>query len=152
MILIAHRGNINGPNSALENHPDYVCKALSKGYDVEIDLWFMDEKLFLGHDEPEYLINKGFLLKTGLWIHCKNIDALNYLRNIDSSNPYFFHNTDDVTLTSNGYFWTYPGKQLTQWSIAVMPEMAQFNNIETAFGICSDYMEKYENLRYENAQ
>jgi hypothetical protein len=33
-----------------------------------------------------------------------------------------------------------------------MPEMAQFNNIETAFGICSDYMEKYENLRYENAQ
>jgi hypothetical protein len=101
----------------------------------------MDEKLFLGHDEPEYLINNRFLLKTGLWIHCKNIDALNYLRNIDSSNPYFFHNTDDVTLTSNGYFWTYPGKQLTQWSIAVMPETASFENIEIAYAVCSDFVE-----------
>lgn len=51
---------------------------------------------------------------------------------------------DDVTITSKGYFWTYPGKQLTNNSIAVMPEIKDFNNIEIAYGVCSDFVEKYK--------
>jgi len=53
---ISHRGNIDGriPNS--ENSPEYISLALSKGYEVEIDVWFVDGSFYLGHDEPYYLI------------------------------------------------------------------------------------------------
>ena len=36
MILIAHRGNLKGPNPDKENKPDYLEFAINKGYDVEI--------------------------------------------------------------------------------------------------------------------
>ena len=75
MIFIAHRGNLNGPNSIDENKPDYLLEAINKGYYVETDLWVIDNKLFLGHDKPQYEINIDFLLniKDKLFCHCKNI-------------------------------------------------------------------------------
>ena len=42
MILISHRGNINGKNPEKENHPDYIWVAIQAGYEVEIDVWFKD--------------------------------------------------------------------------------------------------------------
>jgi len=38
MILISHRGNINGRLESYENAPNYIDSAISKGYDVEIDI------------------------------------------------------------------------------------------------------------------
>ena len=38
MILIAHRGNIDGPNPEMENNPQYIDKAIDSGYNVEIDV------------------------------------------------------------------------------------------------------------------
>jgi hypothetical protein len=79
-------------------------------------------------------------------IHCKNIDALIFFKECGYPINYFWHQMDDVTITSLGYFWTYPGKKLTKNSIAVMPEISEFENIEYCFGICSDNVEKYKKL------
>ena len=57
MILISHRGNINGKINELENNPDYINDALIIGYDVEIDIWVINNELFLGHDEPVHNID-----------------------------------------------------------------------------------------------
>lgn len=142
IVLIAHRGNIFGPNKDLENKPQYVTEALNFGYDVEIDLWFnpVSNELSLGHDEPTYACSKAFISQKKVWIHCKNISALEYCKKHDIENPYFWHQEDDVTLTSNGLFWTYPGKPLTPHSIAVMPETAPFKSIGICQAICSDYV------------
>ena len=146
MIFISHRGNLNGRHESLENLPNYIDVAISKGYDVEIDVWCKDDILWLGHDKPDYGIDFRWFRDriSKLWIHCKNIDALNYFNNCGYEINYFWHQEDDFTITSSGYFWTYPGKQLTTNSIAVMPETKEFENIEIAFGICSDYIEKYK--------
>jgi len=146
MIRISHRGNINGRFDSYENEPNYIDLAISKGYDVEIDVWFKDNILWLGHDKPQYSTDFKWLSQRvlNLWIHCKNIEALDYFKKINYDFNYFWHQTDDVTITSKGYFWTYPGKQLTKNSIAVLPEMISFENIDIAFGICSDYIENYE--------
>jgi hypothetical protein len=48
--------------------------------------------------------------------------ALNEFPNENLLN-YFFHQEDDITLTSKGYIWAYPGKQPIKNSIAVMPEL-----------------------------
>jgi glycerophosphoryl diester phosphodiesterase len=56
MKLIAHRGNINGPNPLRENSIDYIEEAISEGFDVEIDLRVEDNQCYLGHDDPQYFV------------------------------------------------------------------------------------------------
>lgn len=142
MFLISHRGNLNGPNIKDENNPDYIMEALSKDFDVEIDVRNYKNKLYLGHDEPMYEVNESFLINKKLWCHAKDVYALEKLRQIDSI--YFWHQNDDYTITSNGYFWTYPGITLVENSICVMPEISEYININCK-GICSDFINNYKN-------
>jgi hypothetical protein len=146
-ILISHRGNINGPNPEKENHPDYIKNALHQGYDVEIDIWYTD-KFMLGHDRPKYELSFSFLEKFyhRLWIHCKNIEALIKLKEIDpigSKLNYFWHEKDTVTLTSKNNIWAYPGKQPIKNSIAVIPEIYA-DQLTQCNGFCSDYIKNYK--------
>ena len=142
MILISHRGNIDGKKSTLENNPEYVESALVLGYDVEVDVWY-DKGFWLGHDAPEYKIESIFLTSNSsrLWCHAKNLEAMVEMKKYPELN-YFWHQDDDVTLTSKGYLWAYPGKQPLKNSIAVMPEINN-DKISECEGICSDYISKY---------
>jgi hypothetical protein len=144
MIYIAHRGNTNGKFESYENEPNYIDMAITKGFDVEIDIWCIDNQIYLGHDEPQYGIDFTWLRDRipKLWIHCKNLEALVLLKNFEYETNYFWHQEDDFTITSMGYFWTYPGKELSSNSIAVMPETKEFKDINKAYAICSDYVEK----------
>ena len=111
MKLIAHRGNINGPDIQNENKPEYIKTAIVLGYDCEIDVRLINNELYLGHDEPTYKINIDFLItnKDSLWIHCKNITALGFLSEYKNYVfNYFWHQTDDYVITSNEFIWTYP--------------------------------------------
>ena len=144
MTLISHRGNIMGKKPQLENQTDYIQAAIDAGFQVEIDIWVQDNLLYLGHDGPQYPVDVEWLQERThkLWIHCKNIPALEYF---DSSNfHYFWHQNDEYTLTSEGFIWTYPYKELTENSICVQPEwnpdinLREFNPI--CYGICSKYV------------
>jgi hypothetical protein len=142
MKLIAHRGLINGPDINLENRPEHILKSLDDDYDCEIDLWIVNSDFYLGHDNPQYPINPKFLDKFGLWIHAKNLSALRWLTTTNLE--YFWHQEDNFTLTSHNYIWTYPGKELTQRSVCVMPEwedstLQNIRNIN-CYAICSDYV------------
>lgn len=143
MIYISHRGNINGKNPEMENNPDYINNALKEKYNVEIDVWYIDNTLYLGHDEPQYKISHDFLLDVRLWCHAKNYDALFYMLQYPSIHC-FWHQDDDLTLTSKNFIWTYPGKDLINGAIAVLPEIELHKNIENAGGICSDFIENYK--------
>jgi len=147
MILISHRGNIDGPNVENENKPSYISTAIEKGYDCEVDFWFVNNKFVLGHDEPQYEIPIEFIQSyyRKLWIHCKNYDALSKLVEIDRGGVYlnyFWHDTDDVIITSQEYMWANPGVYIEN-SIAVLPEYKE-DNLEGRLGICSDYIINYE--------
>jgi len=151
MKLIAHRGNLEGPNPLKENNPEYIEKALSEGFDVEIDVQYnrYDENFYLGHDYPQYIVTRYWLAQNmdKFWIHCKNLDALSEFANTGGFN-YFWHQEDDFTLTSKKYIWTYPGKPYAPSSVIVMPEWNMDINslsdlkVYNCFGICSDYVGK----------
>jgi len=146
MILISHRGNINGRNELRENSIEYISEALNSGFDVEIDVWYKDGEWFLGHNGPENYVVLDFLKNDKLWCHAKNIEALNIM--LKNNINCFWHQEDDVTLTSNGYIWTYPGKELTEKSIVVMPEKYLEKwwkyDFKDLSGICSDHIGSYE--------
>lgn len=147
MKMIAHRGLFQGPNKDKENHPDQIVLALSKGYDCEIDLWRKEGEWWLGHDEPQYKVTEDFVGKQGLWLHCKNLEALYELIDRPFRYVYFWHQEDDFTLTSNDVIWTYPGKKLTDKSVAVMPERCpsywEYIKGRNLIGVCTDYVEKF---------
>jgi hypothetical protein len=157
MILISHRGNINGPNLELENTPDYIDAAIRKSFICEVDVWKIENNFFLSHDYPQDKEPVDFYFfenrKKKLIIHCKNMEALCYFANdlireirlydgIDFH--YFWHESDAYTLTSKGWIWAYPGESVISGptSICVMPEKT--NQVVANFsGICSDYIGKW---------
>jgi hypothetical protein len=145
MIYISHRGNINGPNSSKENHPDYIKEAIKLGYQVELDVWVIGNKYSLGHNAPQYEIDKSFLYNNKMWCHAKNMETITELTSRGNLMHCFFHDTDDCTLTSRGWIWTYPGKPiLGRKAIAVVPERSPKWMISLAGGICSDYVQDYQ--------
>jgi len=148
--LIAHRGNIHGSIPSRENTINYIEEALDKGFDVEVDVWLLGEKFYLGHNAPSNEeITLEIMKDHRVWCHAKDIYTLSKLMRFHDVNC-FFHDKDDVTLTSHGQLWTYPGKLLTPLSIDVLPERFITNlydigkweyNIKV-FGVCSDYVGK----------
>jgi len=141
MYLISHRGNLNGIQKDKENEPGYINTAINKGFDVEVDVRFENNKFFLGHDFSQFEINKEFLLNKKIWCHAKTSEALSALDKIKAH--FFWHQEDDYTITSKGYIWTYPGKKLFSKSICVLPEKANYKEIN-CLGICSDFIERYK--------
>ena len=60
MKIIAHRGNLNGPDPETENTPNQILKAIDAGFEVEVDMWFHGQnRLMLGHDRPTTHIETG---------------------------------------------------------------------------------------------
>ena len=59
MILISHRGNIEGRTDQ-ENKPEYRKKALDQGFNVEVDVWYVNNEYYLGHALPQYKIQEEF--------------------------------------------------------------------------------------------
>jgi hypothetical protein len=141
MKIISHRGNLNGPNPSMENSISIINIALFHGFDVEIDVWYKNNKWYLGHDKPQYVIDESFLQNKKLWCHAKNLDAFNLMLKNKKINC-FWHQNDDFALTSKGYIWTYPTKDTRDNSIIVL--RSKKDKIpKKCFGICSDFPLKY---------
>ena len=138
--FISHRGNLYKKNPERENSTKYIEEVINLGYDCEIDLWMDNGRLYLGHDRPEHVISLSNLLdfKNNLWIHCKNLEVLNYLvENMKHDLNFFWHQNDDYTLTSKNYIWTFPNKNITKNSVIVdLNHKSKFK--DPVFGICSD--------------
>jgi hypothetical protein len=148
MILISHRGNINGKNPEKENTMDYIFDALDAGYHCEIDVHYDNHKWFLGHDKPSQPIHETFLLFNNLWLHAKTIITIHELMKLDNVNC-FYHEKDACVLTSKGYIWTYPGYTLGKRgalnnSICVLPELYPEIEEFNCVGICSDFIGIYK--------
>ena len=142
MILISHRGNINGVNLERENSQSYIQEAIDLGYDVEIDVRYVDNKFWLGHDEPDYEIKLEWLLerKNNLWVHCKNFEALSELLELDLK--VFYHLKEDYTIISDKHIWAHNLGNINDKCI--IPLISKSNILKwiptPVYGVCSDYI------------
>ena len=144
MKFISHRGNIDGPNPEWEHDPSRIEDVLNNGYDVEIDVWKIGSKLFLGHDGPQFPIDYGFIKNESLLCHAKNLEALEYMLKMDDVHC-FWHQEDHYTITSNGYIVSYPGYAVTPKTICMRPEAQSYTQLYgSAYAICSDYVEIFK--------
>jgi len=147
MKIISHRGNLKGSDLTTENTPKQIKLAIEKGFDVEIDVRVISNKIYIGHDKPEHKVSYKFISKysLNLWIHCKNLDAFSFFKERNESvfcnYNYFWHDTDIITITSRGIPWCYPGTYLPNgitvhcgpdWTDAVKKN-------PKILGVCTDY-------------
>jgi hypothetical protein len=144
---IAHRGLFKGEDPQLENKPTQIDLALNNGFECEIDLWVNNNKLFLGHDDPVHEIDQDWLRQRAsrLWIHCKNLEALNNMLAQDLNFNYFWHQSDDYTLTSKGVIWVYPERKFNENCIIVILELSEMLRVKSEkaivpLGICSKFI------------
>ena len=147
MLYISHRGNLEGLNPEKENNPEYIDEAIFKGYDVEIDLRVQDGDLFLGHDEPQYLVTSSWLTerRNNLWIHVKDYKAL--VNIMETGLKFFCHEGDRYTLTSNGYIWSHDlENEMTDKCIVPLlsSESVEGYNQNGFYAVCSDYIYECE--------
>ena len=142
MILIAHIGNTNGPNPEKENTIDYINQALRRGYHCEIDICdFNGTQFSLGHDSAQQSVSIKYLQESNLWCHAKNFKVLEAMCAL--SIHCFYHKSDEYTMTNRGWIWAYPGQLGGKYTIAVHPEKLHPGDIKKFAGVCSDYVEKF---------
>ena len=97
---------------------------------------------FLGHDYPQYKIDIEWLnkRKDKLWIHAKDYESVTFLKNTDLN--WFWHDKDDMTLTSHGYIWSNIGKYF-EGGITVSLESTDLP--DNILGVCTDELKKFIN-------
>ena len=137
MIHIAHRGNYQGRNINEENKPSYINKAIENGYNAEVDFWLVDGKFWSGHDSPMYQLPTSMLENNKIWYHAKNILAVEYLSR-NKKIHWFWHESDNITLTSRGIIWTFPGTVIKNSIINQPKNILKFAYEKCYAGICSD--------------
>jgi len=137
VITISHRGNTNGESEFTANSPKAVSALLDKGIHCEVDVWKIFDKYFLGHDYPKYKIDKKFLKNKKLWCHAKNLAALNAM--LYNNIHCFWHETDQFTITSKGYIWTFPGEMVSDRSV-IVHKGNDWTGKYNCFAVCTDYI------------
>jgi hypothetical protein len=146
MILISHRGNIDGVDQEKENLPSYIESAIQKNFFVEIDLRIVQDKLFLGHDIPQYEINDKWLLKNNskIFIHCKNILALKHCITLNLTS--FYHVNEKhvpiINYNLSNLIWSHDLTEATDISVIPLINKDEILNYQkyNVFGVCSDYI------------
>ena len=131
MKIISHRGFCDGIDKSIENKPSEIESRISEGFDVDID-WLLK-------------------LSNFLWIHCKSSESLNFLSRFQKLN-YFFHDSDQYTITSKGFIWCYPGTDVIDNSVYLFPEKFSLSSStikEHNLSICTDFPRIYKEKSFK---
>jgi hypothetical protein len=145
MINISHRGNLKGPIPNKENRPSYIDCAIKLGYEVEVDVRFINGEFYLGHDTPDYKISPIWIIMRSkkLWFHCKDIDSAHELKNLNKDIKFFCHSSDPYIITSTGNLWVHD-LNMSLNDNCIIPLLSKKeiveNNINYVYAICSDYV------------
>lgn len=149
--IISHRGRVENSKYP-ENSLDALKKCLDMGLSIEIDVMKKNDKIYLGHDNPDLEVDISEIDFDGVYIHMKSPHIIE-LKNADL----FFIENDSYALTKKNKIWTnYYNKDYSQHSIMCSAELIGKNfNIDeisywskTAYGVCTDFpLTVYNNLK-----
>jgi hypothetical protein len=143
-LRVYHRGN-SARDLSVENNPKKLLELVRRGRHIELDIWTVGNKLFVGHDRPDVEVTYDWLLavEPRALIHCKDGRTFSVLRRYFACRGIaanlFYHTSEDYALSTGGWVITYPGKPVFGEFLSMMPETAGRNpNMEAAAIICSD--------------
>ena len=142
-IIISNLGNTNGRQPELENTLPYIQKALKDGWHVCVDVVYHNGSFLLPFNGGFHVAPMAMLSKQRVWSRAHDADTIDALCTI---NAHCFLNSDNfMSLTSAQFIWTLPPHRLVPRSIAMLPETAERDWLETAepAGLCSNSPLRY---------
>ena len=147
VVIISHRGNTRGVD-ILENKPEFIDRAITKGYDVEVDIRYVDQTFYLGHDTPDYIVDTKWIQNRSknIWFHCKNLYAAIKLEKMGNI-KYFCHSLDPfTTIKPVGLFWVHD-LNLKINNSCVIPLLSEQDiekyNGQQPYAICTDFTDRF---------
>jgi hypothetical protein len=158
MLYISYQGIYDGKDFEYANTPNQIGKAFNNGYSCMVDVWRIDNKLYVGSEEAPIEVTEKYLQGNRFWLNARNTDMLDWV----SAQPtklypnYFSFSNDtesnDAT-TSGGQIITPGTVPISNLSIIFLPEIEDRGLLSTVklkcYGICSVYLNFIKRMRNE---
>ena len=158
MLYISYRGIYDGQNYEDANTPNQIGKAFNNGFSVMVDAWRVDNKIYLGNDQPLTEVTPVYLQGNRFWINARNADMQDWLSAQSSKlyPNYFWYDMltpPAYATTSGGQLWTFGTVPVDNSSIVVLPEIDDRGLLSTVklrcYGVCSTYLTFIKRMRFE---
>ncbi len=159
MRYISYQGIFDGSDYQDANTPNQIGKALNNGFSVLIDVWRIDDKLYVGNGQPLIEVTEKYIQGDRFWINAKNSDMQDWISAQQSSlyPNYFWFNTPNpppaYVTASNGKLITPGTVPINNDSVMYLPEVDDRSLLTMAkvrcYAICSTYLLTIRRMRNE---
>jgi hypothetical protein len=159
MLYISYLGIFDGSDYQDANTPNQIGKALNYGFSVMIEVWRVDNRLYVGNGQPLIEVTEKYIQGNRFWINAKNTEMQTWI----SGQPanlypnYFWFTTPNpppaYVTASNGKLITPGTVPINNNSVIYLPEVSDMSLLSTVklrcFGICSTYLTFIKRMRNE---
>lgn len=158
MIYISYRGVFDGNNFQDANTPNQITKAMNFGFNVMIDVWKVNDKFYLGNEQPTTEVTAKYLQNKRFWLNARNNAMITFLQSEPAKNyPNWFYFPSmpppAYVTASNGKLITPGNVPINNNSVIFLPEItdtAMFSTVHLrCFGIVSSYQTFIRRMRQE---
>jgi hypothetical protein len=152
MLYISYQGIYDGTNYEDANTPKQINKALGKGYSCLVDVWRINNRLYLGNGQPapSFEVSADYIKGPRFWINAKNEDMQTWISDQSTSvypNYFWF----DAPTPPPAYATASNGKLITPGTVPINSNSVMFlpEINDRSFGICSGFLTYIKRMRNE---
>jgi hypothetical protein len=159
MLYISYQGIYDGQDYESANTPTQINKALGKGYSCLINVWRVNNKLYVGNGQPLIEVTEAYIQGPRFWINAVNTDMQTWIATQSSTlYPNYFHFDASTppppyATASNGKLITPGTVPINNTSVMFLPEIndrSLYTMVKVkSFGICSGFLTLIKRMRNE---
>ena len=158
MLYISYQGIYDGQDFESANTPNQIGKAFNNGYSCMVDVWRIDDKLYVGSEEAPIEVTEKYLQGNRFWLNARNTDMQDWVaaqpRKLYPNYFSFDNDTESNNATCSGGQIITPGTvPLNNSSIIFLPEIKDRGLLSTVklkcYGVCSVYLNFIKRMRNE---
>jgi hypothetical protein len=158
MLYISYQGIYDGKDFESANTPNQIGNAFNNGYSCMVDVWRIDNKLYVGSEEAPIEVTEKYLQGNRFWLNARNTDMVNWVaaqpRKLYPNYFSFSNDTESNDATSSGGQIITPGTvPVSNLSIIFLPEIEDRGLLSTVklkcYGVCSVYLNFIKRMRNE---
>ena len=158
MLYISYQGIYDGKDFESANTPNQIGNAFNNGYSCMVDVWRIDNKLYVGSEEAPIEVTDKYLQGNRFWLNARNTDMVNWVaaqpRKLYPNYFSFSNDTESNDATASGGQIITPGTvPVSNLSIIFLPEIEDRGLLSTVklkcYGVCSVYLNFIKRMRNE---
>ena len=159
MLYISYQGIYDGQDYESANTPKQINKALGKGYSCLINVWRVDNKLYVGNGQPLIEVTEKYIQGPRFWINAVNTDMQTWIATQSSTlYPNYFTFAASTppppyATASNGKLITPGTVPINTSSVMFLPEIndrSLYTMVKVkSYGICSGFLTLIKRMRNE---